>query len=601
MSNNCAALPTSFDRFQAIWHIDFEFRLDANHRPVPASLFAKERRSGAELFLRRPELLNRRQAPFDVGPSILIVGYSLVAELSCFRALGWPAPRHCLCTFAETIAAINGLEIDGLAMRRPKLLEACELFGVPHPGMTAGRKDEIHNIILSHANYSDDDWLAIEELNREDVLVDVLLLSALAPTIDLPIALMRARYDHAVVDMEMNGLPVDVPYLRRLEARWHDLRMHFIARDDEFGLYDETGKFCEDRIVDLIHERDWVWPLTPSGRPELKGATLGKQCRKHPELKSLQRLRDQIAELRLGAFLATIGSDGASRIAIMPYWTRSGRNQPHAKDKAFLLSLPSWTHGCIRPPEGWGVACLDWSCQEIGFGAALSGDPHMLEDFHGDFHIRFAARAGLVPLEASKHSHRRQREDIKPVSHGVGYGMTKYGAAAATGKSLLWAADILAAHQHAYPIFHQWKQNVMTQAMFDQRIVSPFGFPMAVHAETNPRTLMNYMQQSAGGDCLRIAAIAGHEAGIHLCAPAHDSFWIAAPLDEFDDAVATMKTLMLRAGEAIAGVAIPVDVSAEVRWPQRLGDVREIDAKGQAMWREIESLVDGGLLQERKA
>ena len=77
--------------------------------------------------------------------------------------------------------------------------------------------------------------------------------------------------------------------------------------------------------------------------------------------------------------------------------------------------------------------------------------------------------------------------------------------------------------------------------------------------------------------------------------------WIAAPLTELDDAIATMTQLMQRAGEAVAGIPIPVEVAAVVRWPQRLGDVRKPNAKGQAMWREIEALVNGGLQQEKRA
>ena len=49
MSCNSAGLPTSFDRFRAIWHVDFEFRQDNNHLPVPVAMFAKEHRTGAEI------------------------------------------------------------------------------------------------------------------------------------------------------------------------------------------------------------------------------------------------------------------------------------------------------------------------------------------------------------------------------------------------------------------------------------------------------------------------------------------------------------------------------------------------------------------------
>ena len=187
------------------------------------------------------------------------------------------------------------------------------------------------------------------------------------------------------------------------------------------------------------------------------------------------------------------------------------------------------------------------------------------------------------------------RDAVKPISLGVNYGMSKYGAAAATGKALVWATETLARHRHAYPVFAQWQQDTVAQAQFDERIVSPLGWPMAVHSETNKRTLLNYLHQAGGGDCMRLAAIAAHEAGITILAVAHDAFWIAAPLGDLEDAIATMTEIMLRAGRAVAGITIPVELAAVVRWPQCLGDVRKPDAKGQAMWTEIKGLLQGEL------
>src|SRR5262249_8745703 len=120
-----------------------------------------------------------------------------------------------------------------------------------------------------------------------------------------------------------------------------------IARDDAFGLYDDNGSFCEDRFEALVKTRGWTLPRTPTGRLALDKKTFGKQCRQRPELRALQKLRDQIAELRLGRFLNTTGADGVSRCPVMPHWTRSGRNQPQARDKAF----------CFRCRRG----CTEWS------------------------------------------------------------------------------------------------------------------------------------------------------------------------------------------------------------------------------------------------
>lgn len=599
MSNACVGLPASFARFRQIWHVDFEFRQDANHRPVPVCMFAKEHRTGTEISMRRPELLTLDKAPFDVRPDTLVVAYSIVADFTCFQVLGWPLPRNALCTYFETSAAINGMEIDGLTYKRPSLLEACDLFGIPH--MSAEHKQYVRDIILNNTEYTEEQWLLIEDYNPDDVLVNILLLEALAPTIDLPAALFRARYSGPVAAMELRGLPIGVGRVNALVEDWQPIRMHYIERDDVFGMYDESGSFRMNRFTDLVEARQWIWPRTATGKLELQGRTLGKMCRRYPELLPLQRLRDNIAELRLGAFLNTIGADGFSRCPIMPFWARSGRNQPQGRDLAFLLSLPSWTHGVIAPPEGWGVAMLDSSAQEIGIAAARSQDPAMLADFQsGDPHMRFAIRAGLAPEGATKKSHGPVRDAVKPISLGVNYGMSKYGAAAATGRSLQWAADMLASHRHSYKVFSQWQHNVIAQAQFDGCIVSPLGWPMAVHAETKRRTLMNFPAQAGGADCMRLAAIAAHEAGIQICCPVHDAFWIMAPLSELDDAIATMKALMVRASNVVTGgLDIPVGKPVIVRWPQCLGDVREPDAKGQAMWLEIQELLRSGALRKR--
>jgi DNA polymerase I len=453
MSCSCVALPSSFDRFRTIWHVDFEFRTDVNHRPVPVSMFAKEHRTGAEIFMRREQLLTLTTSPIDIGADAVMVAYSAVAELTCFKVLHWPLPRNVLCAYVETCAAINGQDIAGLTEKRPNILEACDLYGIPH--MAAAEKKRMRDLIMNNTEYTEEEWREIKIYNSDDVLLDIPLLEALAPTIDMPAALFRGRYLKAAAAMEMIGIPIDVDYLVTLQEHWQALRMHYIARGDTFGLYDEAGSFCEDRFVTLVRDRSWHWPLTPTGRLELKAKTFGKQCRHHPELQPLQRLRDQIAELRLGAFVNTVGVDGSSRIAILPFWAKSGRNLPSERDKAFLLSLPSWIHGLIKPPPGWGIALLDWTAQEVGIAAGLSGDPALIADFQSsDPHLRFAIRAGLAPMWATKDSHGPVRNAAKPVSLGSNYGISKYGVAAQTGKSLLWGGRGVGQPPPRLPRFH---------------------------------------------------------------------------------------------------------------------------------------------------
>jgi hypothetical protein len=144
----------------------------------------------------------------------------------------------------------------------------------------------MRRLILENETYTEEQWLEIEEYNREDVLLDIQLLSALAPAIDLPHAVFWARYGVPVVEMEARGLPVDVARLNDLRDNWQAIRLHYIRRDDVIGLYDGDGSMCEDRLAALINERGWIWPGTAkSGKPELKAYTLAKQCERYPELK----------------------------------------------------------------------------------------------------------------------------------------------------------------------------------------------------------------------------------------------------------------------------------------------------------------------------
>jgi DNA polymerase-1 len=598
MSCNSVDVPTSFGRFREIWDRDYEFRIDGNGRPVPICLFARELRSGREIFMRRDELLACTRQPFDVGPDTLVISYAATAELGCDLALGFEVPTNVICTFVETCAALNGLDAYGLERKRPSLLEACDLYGIPH--MTKAHKTEMRDLILNHKHYTEDQWAKIRGYNIEDVDADIPLFLVHAPTMDVAMALFRGRYLKAVAAVEERGIPIDAAYLSELRDNWQSLRMHFIERDDHLRLWDEDGRFHKDRLETVAEARGWWWPRTETGQLKTDGKTLSKMARQHPELIAFQRLHDQIAELRLGAFLNTVGADGASRCPLKPFWTKTARNQPSGRDLAFLLSLPTWTHGFIKPPEGWGVFCLDWVAQEIGLGT-LSKDPALIADYlAGDPHLAFAIRAGLAPPGATKKSHRDIRDMVKPISLGIPYKITKHGVAAQSGKSLLWSAGALAAWRHTYPVFVDWQNDTYVQAVFDEMIVSPYGWPMIVHAATSRRTVFNYLHQSGGADMMRIAAIAAHEAGISIIATVHDSFWVAAPLKEIDDAIATMSAIMRRAGAAVAGgLEIGVEVAADVRWPQSLADVRDKTAKGQPLWDEIKGLVYGELKQRR--
>ena len=105
--------------FDSIWHVDFEFRQDANLNPIPLCMFAKEQRSGAKIFLWREQLLALTAAPFPTGPRDIMAAYRPSAEMLCFSVLEWSRPYNVLDLMTELRVQTNGLTIEGLRSQTP--------------------------------------------------------------------------------------------------------------------------------------------------------------------------------------------------------------------------------------------------------------------------------------------------------------------------------------------------------------------------------------------------------------------------------------------------------------------------------------------------
>jgi DNA polymerase I-like protein with 3'-5' exonuclease and polymerase domains len=246
--------------------------------------------------------------------------------------------------------------------------------------------------------------------------------------------------------------------------------------------------------------------------------------------------------------------------------------------------------GLIRPPDGWGVAYIDFSSQEIAIAAAFSGDERMMAGYAaGDPYLDFAKAARLVPADATKATHAAVRDRCKAIVLGIGYGMEAGTMAARAGVTPCEARELLRLHRDTYRAFWRWSDTTVSAALLSGAMQSVFGWRRRIGREPNARSLMNWPMQAAGAEMMRIAAIAATEAGLEVCAPVHDAFLIAAPLERLDADVLTMRALMSRAGRAVTG-GLDVRTEAEVvRWPDRF-----MDPRGAAMWQRVVGMLPAG-------
>ena len=562
--------------YREVWVVDFEFHPDANLNPVPVALVARDLKSGREIRLWRDQF--GALPPYPTSPDTLFVAYYASAEIGCHLALGWPVPQRILDLFCEFRCATNGLQLTAGA----GLLGALTHFGLSAMGTV--EKKEMRDLILSGGPWCAAEQEAILAYCAEDVAALARLLPAMAPQIDLPRALLRGRSMAAAARIERHGVPLDQAALGLLNTHWTDIQEQLIARiDSTYGLYDGRT-FKRDRFAALLTREDIPWPRLASGHLDLSDDTFRQMARAQPRIAPLHELRSTLASLRLNDL--AVGADGRNRTLLSAFRARTGRYQP--SNSRFIFGPSSWIRGLIKPPEGYGTAYIDWSQQEFGIAAALSGDAAMQEAYRsGDPYLAFAKQARAVPLDATKSRHKQQREQFKACVLAVQYGMGAESLAQRIGKPPIVARELLALHRQTYHTFWKWSDALLDQTMLMGEVQTVFGWTIHVADNPNPRSLRNFPMQANGAEVLRLACCMASEEGIELCAQVHDAIMIVAPMDSLEAHVARMQEIMAEASRIVLdGFSLGTDVVV-VRHPERY-----MDDRGLLMWDTVMAIVD---------
>ncbi|MDA0577488.1 MAG: DNA polymerase [Verrucomicrobia bacterium] len=567
-----------------VYLVDFEFhpsRGREGNPPVPVCMVVREWPSGRTSRYWQDDLKVMVAAPFPTGDKALCVAFYASAEMDCFDVLGWTLPEHVLDLFAEFRCLTNGLRLA----HGSGLLGALMHFGLPTSG--GEKKDALRDLVLTGGPWSPAEQLAILDYCESDVVALAELLSTMQDQIDWPRALLRGRYMKAVSRIQMNGVPLDEEALARLQAQWHAIQDQLIAElDRDYKVYDGRT-FKASRWEQYLVANDIPWPRLESGRLDLCDATFREMARTHLRVAPIRELRSALSEMRLASL--QVGDDGRNRCLLSPFRARTGRNQP--SNSKFIFGPSVWLRGLIRPRPGWGLAYVDWSQQEFGIGAALSGDLAMKEAYRsGDPYLAFAIQAGAVPATATKKTHEAEREQFKACVLAVQYGMGEASLAARINQPVARARQLLALHRQTYRQFWKWSDSAVDEAVLGGRLWAAFGWQIHTRDELNDRSLRNFPMQANGAEMLRIACILLTEAGIRVCAPVHDALLIEAPLDELDEAIATAKSLMKEASRIVLdGFELGSDVKA-FRYPERY-----MDKRGVVMWNTVMNLIGGPL------
>jgi hypothetical protein len=304
----------------------------------------------------------------------------------------------------------------------------------------------------------------------------------------------------------------------------------------------------------------------------------------HPHVSPLRELRHSLSAMDL--FDLAVGKDGRNRVLLSPFGAKTSRHTP--SNAKFVFGASVWVRGLIKPPPGFAIEYIDWSQQEFGIAAALSGDQAMQAAYRsGDPYVALAKLAGAIPEDIPNHAAKSSneygpvRDLFKTTVLGLQYGMGWESLASRIGQPGVKARALIQAHKDAFARFWKWSDAAVDHAMLHNSIATVFGWIQHIDEHPKPRSLRNFPMQANGAEMLRLACCLAIERGIEVCAPIHDAILVLAPIDRIDADIATTREAMREASRIVlAGFELDTDEPKPIKYPDRYMDTK----RGKTMW-----------------
>lgn len=327
-------------------------------------------------------------------------------------------------------------------------------------------------------------------------------------------------------------------------------------------------------------------PIDPkTGKASCATKLIKSMIETYPPLKDFyedKRMIDAVKNLKL-----EIGADGRNRFWLNPFGTKTSRNNP-STNRA-LLGLPHTMRSFMKPAPGMALAQIDYGSQEIGFAAALSGDPALIEDYlSGDPYRQFAA-ASLGILNPTE----QQRQIYKATVLGRIYGQGVAALARNLGISKSQAQRIMDQMFARYPVLNAWLERITIKAAHCVPITCVLGWSLtATGRPGEERTFLNFPMQANAAELMRVVIVRASKLNLIGCA--HDSFLIEDTIDKIEAAAAEMQAIMRQASrDLLGGFDLRADCKPNdiVRYPDRFIDKREREDEMQH-WNWLMALIE---------
>ncbi len=608
-------------------YCDFEYREDGAQ--IILGCFYSTQKGREAFDFRDPSELVRFKKFFDKIKDSLWCSYYGPAELQSLITLGIDVTAL---RFVDAMyeSRMITLTHTGHFKNQANLLTALDAFGIKTTTSTA-HKNEMRDLILSTDQYTDTEWGSIVKYCWEDVDVLPPLMKSIkqfhAEMDDgwcLTGAEHRGKYIRAISmsDYMTDGFPIDVPLLNRIFDNREAITNYLAeAVNEEHG--EELFKYFKkgDRygFSGLVFSR-WVnqeiaagriheWKPTSKGRGRsTEKEYLKAQVVKYPYLKSFYDANKTFNALKMRDLRELLDDSGYIKTNTRAFRAKTGRNGPAPKE-GYILGLPKWMRCLIRPKEGMTFIGCDWSQQEIGLAAFLSGDENLRDVFNaGDVYWALAQRAGAIPMDIaakdkSKYpKHKLTRALYKNLQLGISYGKQVPSMALdvqgtvvddAGNPKLTYDEAVSVAqamfdwHKDEFSVYWQWSEAVIDEAYMNG-YYNTYDWTYYVDGRTKSTQLLNLPMQSLGASMMRLATIYAVDAGLDLVCSQHDALYISGSVGECSQNVGVLEDCMNRASTEILQGWITLGVDTHVYD----ADNPYIDEDGEEMRLKILGILD---------
>jgi len=548
--------------------VDFEFshRAGCNPRPWCVAFHCVE--SGEEVSL----WLDGLNIPSPFPDHFRMVAHYAPAELGCFLQLGWKPPTEVIDTLPEARTSQGQVMPSDGSWALLSLARSCGVHT-----MTSEHKSTMRELAMGD-DVPADQREPLMNYCLEDVRACLAVWRAVESKTDSSTAILRGRYLKALARVERRGIPGDVDLIGRLRDRMPDVldAAWNQARKNHPQVIAADGRFSSKEWLEWCTRAGIPWPRLKSGAAALDADTFKTMADRFPEIRTMAYARKLRGQGRKFDF--PVGTDGRLRCMLSPYSSDTGRNQP--SNSSFIFGASAWMRSVIVAPADKVLAYVDYSSQEVGLAAVLSGDSALLEDYRsGDPYMAYAMRAGAAPEGATKKSHPAERAIYKVAALSIQYGIGDEALAQNLGIPVPAARRLINAHQEAYPAYWRWRGAVVDEVMCGGVVSTRYGWQRKAKPKDSANSIANFPVQAAGGEILRVAVIALEEAGHQVVAPVHDALLVEMDEVGWQEELGEIRRLMSLAAEVVTGgLSVPTD--AELVFPGE----NYLDDRGTQFW-----------------